>query len=315
MPDDLTDMFAESMAEPVVDEVTVDNQDDVLADEMEETEAFEVDDDFDDEDADTDDESPVAENVEDDFDFAEIVEKYGDRTVKVMVQGEEVEVPIRDLPSGFMRREDYSRKTAETAQYVKAAQWAQDVQAALDADPFSTLNAFAAAYGIQGNFAGPTEVDPYENLDPDIAAVMRKMDEQEQRHQHELMAVRQQTESFATDRIKQEVKAEVQALESLYGDELDTVEMLRIAATYNMPLNEAAETLVGRRYYQQTQAQRQAGSQAQQAAKSKAGSVRSSAKRRASSTGRSSFDTEATVNPDDFNTISELFEIEMNSIS
>ncbi len=308
---DNPDLGADHENDSVQEDEIVDEDADTSDDDDVEIEDDDVEDDDDDE-----SDEPVAE--EDDFDWNEILDKYGDRTVTVTVQGEPVEVAIKDLPNGFMMREDYSRKTAEVSQVRNAAQWAQDVQAAFANDPVGTLEAFARAYGIDpsqsANQPQTPEVDPYEDLDPDVAAVLRRMDEQERAHQAELEQVRSQVEQFQNQQIMEEVKAEVRGLQEEFGDDLDTTEMLRLAATYNMPLREAAEHLVGKQYFAKSKEQMALEAQAAQAAESRQRSDRSRQKKRASSTATKKFDA-SDVSVEDFNTIGELFEIEMNSIS
>lgn len=329
MAESISDLFAEEMAaddsveiEPV--DESIDNPDDGADDD----ENVFQDDEIDSEDADTesdddddieddidDDDEPVAE--EDDFNWNEILDKYGDRTVTVTVQGEPVEVKISDLPNGFMMREDYSRKTAEIANVRKAATWAQDVQQAFENDPFGTLQAFAQAYNV--NLAAQQQQtmeqdDPYEDLDPDVAAVLRKMDEQEQRHEQELAQVRQTVAQFQNQQIMEEVKSEVAELRQEFGDDLDTAEMLRLAATYEMPLREAAEHVVGRQFYSKSKEQLALEAEAREASNKRTQNGRQKQKRRASGTATKKFDA-SEVSVEDFNTIGELFEIEMNSAS
>lgn len=318
---DLSDMFTEVAAEEEGELAGVDNPDgadheepDVLDDEIEDDEDADTSD-SDDIDDDVEDDEPVAED--DDFNWNEILEKYGDRTVPLKVAGEEKAVKLSDLPNMAMMREDYSRKTAELAEVRKAAQWAQDVQASFANDPEGTLRAFADAYGIQAARELQQAVeqdDPYEDLDPDVAAVLRKMDEAEARHQAELQQMRQRVDQFQNQQIMEEVKAEVKSLREEFGDELDHVEMLRVAAHHNVPLREAAEYLVGRQYFAKSKEQLAAEAQAKEASKDRTQRDRARSKKRASGTATKRFDA-SDVSVEDFNTIGELFEIEMNSIS
>jgi hypothetical protein len=191
------------------------------------------------------------------------------------------------------------------------------VQAAFANDPIATLQAFAQAYGVDPSFgqaSNAPEVDPYEDLDPDVAAVLRKMDEQESRHQSELARVRDQVSQFQSQQIMEEVKAEVRELRDEFGDDLDTVEMLRIAATHNVPLREAAEFVVGRQYFAKSKEQLAVEAQAREAGEKRSTQNRDRSKKRASGTATKKFDA-SDVSVEDFDTISELFEIEMNSVS
>jgi hypothetical protein len=321
----LTDLFTEAMqnggseaVEELVDDLEVDNPDDgtddfendIQEDEPEADDELEVDED-------TGDETPPSDDEADDPDWWNgILERYGDRTVTLTVQGEPVDVKVKDLPNGFMMREDYSRKTAEVSKVTKAATWAQDVQEAFASDPVGTLQAFAQAYGIQlPNPAQPEDVvDPYEDLDPDVAAVLRKMDEQERRYESELSRVQNQLASFENQRIQEEIRAEIADLRDEFGDDLDTTEMLRIAAVHNMTLRESAEIVIGKTTYAKSKEQLAMEQVAREAATQRSGKSRAESKRRASGTATKKFDA-SNVSVEDFNTIGELFEIELNSVS
>lgn len=319
MADGLEDIFAEEMEagddsveiEPVED---IENPDDG-ADDFEDPTDADDEDDIDIDDADTDDDEPPADE-DDDFDWNEIVERYGDRTIQLTVNGEVVEKPLKDLPSMAMMREDYSRKTAEVASKAKAAQWAQDVQESFAKDPEGTLEAFARAYNIQiGAPQAPVdETDPYEDFDPEVAQVLRQRDELLAYQQQQLEQLTSRYDAIENDRIMAEVKSEVAELKGEFGDELDHVEMLRIAAAYNMPLREAAEHLVGKQSYYKSRQQQELDSEAGKIGARKADQVRRTAKKRASGTSTKKFDA-SDVSVEDFSDIGELFEINLNSMT
>lgn len=312
MEDGIESIFTEELgSENLVGEDEVIDNPDAGADEFDEPE---LDDETVDHDTDTPDEAPVDDDG-DGFDWNEIVERYGERTVTVKVQGEPVQVAVKDLPDGFMRREDYSRKTAEVSEVRKAAEWAQDVQNAFARDPQGTLAAFAQAYNLNTGVTEQAEtVDPYEDFDPEVATVLRQRDKLLMEQQQQLSALTERYQSIEQERLMADVKAEVEGLRGEFGDDLDHVEMLRVAATYNMPLREAAETLVGRRAYQQSREQSQLNSEAEKVGARKADDVRKTAKRRASGTATKKFSA-SDVSVDDFSDIGELFEITANSIT
>jgi hypothetical protein len=314
MPDDLESIFEEVVATD--SEVVVDNPDgtdveDTGADDLSAFEDIE-----DDEDSDTPEAEPDADVVEDDFDWNEIVAKYGDREVPLLVDGVEVRKPLKELPNMAMMREDYSRKTAEIAQEKRAAQWAQDVQDSFKRDPEGTLRAFAEAYEIPTGAQPPSQVpaaDPYEDFDPEIAAVLRKMDEQEQRHQAELATVRRQTESLTDQQIKAEVQAEFEAVKAFYGDDLDPVEMLGVAQQFQMTLADAAEFVVGRKLLAQSKVASQAGATAAKVAADRETSERKASKKRAAGAATPAFNAGGVLDDNDFNSISELYELVASS--
>ena len=267
------------------------------------------------EDADTEDAPPVADDGEA-FDWNEILEKFGDRPVPLKVNGQIVERPLREAFDGAMMREDYSRKTAELSDAARAAQWAQDVQESFARDPHGTLEAFAKAYGVQPNAltAPVPQTDPYEDFDPDVAAVMRKMDEQEARHQAELEAIRQQTQSFEQKQIVAEVQKEIAGLRQVYGESFDEEATLRAAVQFNMDLTEAAELLEDRRIAALSRQAEATGSAASAAAAKQAEAARQAKKKRAAGTTTKGYDASSET-AESFNTISELFEIVSNTTS
>lgn len=320
MEDGIEDIFAEELSgsddtDSLVEDEVIDNPDDG-ADDFEDQPELDDEDDIEDDDADTDDEPPASDD-DDDFDWNEIVERYGDRTVQLTVNGEIVEKPLRELPNMAMMREDYSRKTAEVASKAKAAQWAEDIQASFDRDPVGTLEAFARAYNISLDSnqapAGP-ETDPYEDFDPEVAQVLRQRDELLAQQAEQLAALQEQYQRDEHQRLMADVKAEAEALKQEFGDDLDHVEMLRVAATYNMPLREAAEAIVGRQTYQKSKEQLRLEAEAAKVGSKKADEVRKTAKRRASGTATKKFSA-SDVSVDDFSDIGELFEITANSMT
>lgn len=101
-----------------------DEQDDVEEDDdVEQDDTEEVDDDFDEEDFDEDeDDEDVDESEGDgtDEDDDEDPDSDAEPTYKVKVQGEEKEVPLSELTSGYMRQQDYTQKTMAVAEDRKA---------------------------------------------------------------------------------------------------------------------------------------------------------------------------------------------------
>ena len=318
MPDGIEDIFAEEMSAEL-DSAVVDSQEDLdIENPLDGADDFEDQPELDDED-DVEDVADTAKppaDVDDDFDWNEILERFGDRTIQLTVNGEVVEKPLRELPNMAMMREDYSRKTAEVSQRSKAAQWAQDVQEAFATDPAGTLEAFAKAYKIELGAPAPTGpvVDPYEDFDPEVANVLRQRDDQLVQQQQQIEQLIGKFGNIEHERVVADVKAEVASLRSEFGDELDHMEMLRVAAAYNMPLREAAEHLVGKQYYTKTKAQSQMDSEAGKIGARKADDERQQAKRRAAGTSTKKFDA-SNVSSEDFSDIGELFEINLNSMT
>jgi hypothetical protein len=321
MSDELSEMMFEAVENELADNVEeleivaedegVDSPEEIEAD-LDGTDSDDTDEDAEDfEDADTDDDPPVADE-DDAFDWNEILDRYGDRPVPLKVNGEIVERPLREAFDGAMMREDYSRKTADVSRLTQAAQWAQDVQESLAKDPEGTLRAFAEAYRVD-SLEALQQVDPYEDMDPDVAAVLRRLDEAENRHQAELAELNNRTLNFEHQKMVEEVKHEVSSLANTYED-FDEGAVLQTAIQFNLSLAEAAELWDDRRLAASARQNAVTGASASQAAKVAAEANRKAKKKRAAGTTIKGYDASDT-SIEDFDTISELFEIEMNSTS
>lgn len=96
------------------------------------------------------------------FDIGE----YADYKVRVKVDGEEQLVPLSELPQGYMRQADYTRKTQTVAEQMREAQHALTLQKALEANPQEALRVLQAAYAAEQQDTPDEEVydDPYERM-------------------------------------------------------------------------------------------------------------------------------------------------------
>jgi hypothetical protein len=71
-----------------------------------------------------------------------------DQYVRVRVDGEEVEVPLREALQGYSRTADYTRKTQELATQRQQAEYALTLQRALQAQPEETLRLLARQFNV-----------------------------------------------------------------------------------------------------------------------------------------------------------------------
>ena len=76
-------------------------------------------------------------------------DQHGDAYVRVRVDGEELEVPLREALQGYSRTADYTRKTQALAQQRQSNEYALALQRALQARPKETLALLAGEYGIE----------------------------------------------------------------------------------------------------------------------------------------------------------------------
>jgi hypothetical protein len=304
---DIEAMFDEAIAESddtVEDAVAPDNTDEV-PDEGE----VALDDEIEVEDSDNSEESVHDQEPEPvDEDFEEII-----------VDGEAIKVTKQELRDGYLRRQDYSRKTAEAAAVKRQAEWAAAIQAEFDRDPLGTIQALADAYKVPlGVPKSPAQAgaDPYEDIDPDVAAVLRKMDEQEARHQAELRRIEQQTEEIARKTMIADVKAEMDMVkadfEAEFGEAINEKQLLEVAMAYNLPLTQAADLIGGQLAKQQKKASTAAAQKAAKAAgvrKSVKDEAHAEAKKVASGVlkGSSGGESGGDISVDDFANIEDLF--------
>lgn len=100
------------------------------------------------------------------YDYVDI-DEIADRYVKVKIDGEELDVPVKEALSGYQRQADYTRKTQELAAQRESLQFAQTIAQALESDPAGTLELLGRHYGGAGQPANqipsvPEFADPLE---------------------------------------------------------------------------------------------------------------------------------------------------------
>lgn len=91
--------------------------------------------------------------------------QFDNQVVSVKVDGQEVEVPVSELPSGYMRQSDYTKKTQELAEARKQLQQAEALANAFNADPMGTLKALNEAYNYSSS-SGDEASSDWESMDP-----------------------------------------------------------------------------------------------------------------------------------------------------
>jgi type II secretory pathway component PulF len=75
------------------------------------------------------------------------VDEFGEKYVSVQVNGEEVQVPLKEALSGYQRQADYTRKTQELSEQRRQVQFGGALQEALQNDPKGTLELLKQHYG------------------------------------------------------------------------------------------------------------------------------------------------------------------------
>ena len=139
----------------------------------------------------------------------------------IKVDGQEQQVTLEELQSGYQRQADYTRKTQEIAKRAQRLSQAEALAVALERDPHGTLEALQQAYGYQAPAAQPTGFDGYEaeELDP----LEQKVLELEAQLRRQTLANQQA-----------QVANELDALRAEVGDDFSDVDVLSYAVKNGM---------------------------------------------------------------------------------
>lgn len=139
------------------------------------------------------------------------VDEYGDRLVAVKVNGEEVQVPLKEALGGYQRQADYTRKTQELSR-------AQAMMEALENNPQAALQFLSQQYGGQATQQAqevPEFNDGFDDDDP-VAQTVRSM--------------RSELEELRSYQTEQVLDRTISGLKDRYGDDFDEAEVIKAAA-------------------------------------------------------------------------------------
>jgi len=140
------------------------------------------------------------------------IDEYADKYVKVIVDGDEVEVPLKEALSGYQRQADYTRKTQELSEQRKQVQFATAIQQALDNDPLQTIELLKGHYGVNENLDSLEEDDFF--ADP-----MEKQYKQ----------LESRLRSFEERQALEELERTIGSLQTKYGEDFDANEVVSVA--------------------------------------------------------------------------------------
>ena len=158
-------------------------------------------------------ESETSSSEEDYFSWDE----YADRKVRLPVNGEEIEVPLKEALAGYQRQADYTRKTQELGQQRQQVQFASALQEALDKDPASTVELLRNHYGLNEQ-----QVEDDEYMDP---------------WEKQYREVNKRLQSFEESQALQDIEKTVSSLQTRYGSDFNPNEVVAKAlATGNNDL-------------------------------------------------------------------------------
>lgn len=135
------------------------------------------------------------------FDYTEIA----DKVIKLQVDGEEVVVPVKEALAGYQRQADYTRKTQELSEQRKQVQYASALQEALQSDPAATLQLLNQQYGVTAQPQEDEWMDPAEQ---------------------QLRQLEQRIAAFEQSKAMDELTRTIDTLQSKYGEDFDTDEVV-----------------------------------------------------------------------------------------
>ena len=155
-----------------------------------------------------------------------ITEPTGTSGYTITVDGEQQQVSLEELQSGYQRQADYTRKTQELASERQRLQQAETIVSALEADPQGTVAALGNALGVEGNPVPQDDTSSWEDEDPTT-----------QRVAHLEAQVARQAQTHR----KQALDKEVSRLKGQYGN-FDEQVLFKHALDYKIANLEAAYT-------------------------------------------------------------------------
>ena len=108
-------------------------------------------------------------------DVSETVVDPNSPTFGVKIDGEEHQVTLNELQSGYQRQSDYTRKTQELARERERLAQGEAIVQALESDPQGAVTALADAFGvgITGNLSNTTGMVEDVDMDPDESRLRR----------------------------------------------------------------------------------------------------------------------------------------------
>lgn len=143
----------------------------------------------------------------------------------VKVDGDEMQVSLEELQSGYQRQSDYTRKTQDIAAERERLQQAEAIVSALEADPQGTLQALHNAFGVEETVPSNEPIgSDWEADDPQSERINR---------------LEKQLESQAKIQRQHALDKEMSALKEQHG-EFDEQELFQHALKNQIPNLEAA---------------------------------------------------------------------------
>lgn len=162
-------------------------------------------------------------------------DEFADKPVKLTVDGEEIEVPLKEALSGYQRQADYTRKTQSLAEQRKQVQFGAALQEALQNDPKGTLDLLSQHYGV--NAQQPSEEDEL-YADPTVRQVRQ---------------LETRIQAFEQEKAMRDLERTVESLSKRYGELFDAEEVVAKAlATGNTDLEAVYKQIAFDRLFEQS---------------------------------------------------------------
>jgi len=167
------------------------------------------------------------------------VDEFGEKYVSVQVNGEEVQVSLKEALSGYQRQADYTRKTQELSEQKRQVQFGAALQEALQNDPNGTLSLLSQHYGTVQQPSEEEEMymEPYEK-------------------QYKLLD--QRLQAFEKTKALDDLERTVSSLQTRYGSDFDANEVVsRALAMGSSDLEAVYKQIAFDRIYEDASAVRQ----------------------------------------------------------
>jgi hypothetical protein len=184
------------------------------------------------------------------------VSSYENQIVELTVAGQKVRMTVKEALSGSMRQADYTRKTQQNAELIRAGQWAQELRQAFQTDPQGAIKYLSQVFQVQPQQA-PN--DPYADLDEDFQPIVREL----QATKAQLARLEAQHEQNAQEQVLASVKSEMAEVQAEFSD-FDPYEVLPVALQKGLTIRDAYFLTNSQKLMQ---AQRDAAAAAAKAAK------------------------------------------------
>jgi hypothetical protein len=154
------------------------------------------------------------------------LDQFADKYVVVQVDGEDIEIPLKEALAGHQRQADYTRKTQDLANQRRELAWGAAIKGAMDQDPAATLAMLAEQYKVPFGQPQPQRASSDDPFDFDSWGDEPNTDNQVDPRYAELEA---RLARFEDQQAEAQLNAELGRLAQQYGEDFDPVEVVSAA--------------------------------------------------------------------------------------